>query len=337
MNIKELAKKLNLSITTVSRGLHNHLDVSQKTKEKIRKYAKKYNYKPNPFASGLASRNPNNLGIVIPLYGLNYSPLNHTSFIQFLSGMKNAMDEENIQFSMLLVKSEKEEMDAYKKLIIELKVKNIIIRDLAIKDKRIPLLKKHNINFIAWGRTQNLKNYAWVDLDNHQSMKIILEHLIKKNHKEIAFININKKFNFAYQRMEAYFDFLKEKNQKINKNYYFEIERNDPEISRDVIIKLLKKQKKITALICCTEYIAAGAIKACSKMNIKIGKDLSIITYDSLIVSNLIHPELTSISHPNDDLGYNAVRILMDKKLNIKDKNYLAKAEIIDRGSVLNI
>ena len=175
------------------------------------------------------------------------------------------------------------------------------------------------------------------DLDNHQSMKIILDHLIKKNHKEIAFININKNFNFAYQRMESYFDFLKEKNKKINKNYYVEITRNDPEISRDVIIKLLKKQKKITALICCTEYIAAGAIKACSKMNIIIGKDLSIITYDSLIVSNLIHPELTSISHPNGELGYNAVRILMDKKLNIKDKNYLAKAKIIDRGSVLKI
>jgi len=337
MNIKELAKKLNLSITTVSRGLHNHLDVSQKTKEKIRKYAKKYNYKPNPFASGLASRNPKNLGIVIPLYGLNYSPLNHISFIQFLSGMKNAMDEENIQFSMLLVKSEKEEMEAYKKLIIELKVKNIIIRDLAIKDKRIPLLKKHNINFIAWGRTQNLKNYAWVDLDNNQSMKIIMEHLFKKNHKNIAFVNINKRFNFAYQRMESYFNSLKEKKIKIKKDYYIEIPKNDAEISRDAIIKLLKKHKKITALICCTEYLAAGAIKACSKMNIKIGKDLSIITYDSLVISNLLQPELTSISHPNDQLGYNAVRFLMDKKLKIENKNFLAKARILDRGSVLKI
>ena len=127
MNIKELAKKLNLSITTVSRGLNDYSDVSIKTKERIKKFAKKYNYKPNPFASGLASRNPRNLGFVITLYGLNYSPLNHTSFIQFLSGMKIKMEEDNIQFSMLLVKSEKEEMDAYKKLIFDLKVKNIII------------------------------------------------------------------------------------------------------------------------------------------------------------------------------------------------------------------
>ena len=337
MNIKELAKKLNLSITTVSRGLNDYSDVSIKTKERIKKFAKKHNYKPNPFASGLASRNPRNLGFVITLYGLNYSPLNHTSFIQFLSGMKIKMEEDNIQFSMLLVKSEKEEMEAYKKLIFELKVKNIIINNLRINDKRISFLKKHNVNFVAWGRTQNLKNYAWVDLDNNQSMKIIMEHLFKKNHKNIAFVNINKKFNFAHQRMESYFSSLKEKNIKIKKDYYTEVPKNDAEISRDAIIKLLKKHKEITALICCTEYIAAGAIKACSKLNISIGKDLSIITYDSLVVSNLLQPELTSTSHPNDQLGYNAVRFLMDKKLKIENKNFLAKAKIIDRGSVLKI
>ena len=65
----------------------------------------------------------------------------------------------------------------------------LIVRNLRTKDKRIPFLKKHNVNFVAWGRTKNLKNYSWVDLDNNQSMKIIMEHLFKKNHKNIAFVN----------------------------------------------------------------------------------------------------------------------------------------------------
>ena len=65
----------------------------------------------------------------------------------------------------------------------------------------------------------------------------------------------------------------------------------------------LLKNKKLTAIICCTEYIAAGAIRACNDLKIKIGHDISLITYDSLIVSNLITPKITSISHPTEDLG----------------------------------
>ncbi len=193
MNIKELAKKLNLSITTVSRGLADYSDVSEKTKKRIKKFAEKYNYNPNPYAANLASRSSKNLGFILPLYGLNSSPLNQISFIQFLSGMYSNLSKNNIQLSMLMARSQNEEKSLYEKLIVEQKVRNIIINNLRINDSRIPLLKKNKVNFVAWGRTQNLKNYSWVDLDNHKSMQIIFDHLIKKNHEKIAFININKK------------------------------------------------------------------------------------------------------------------------------------------------
>ena len=96
MNIKELAKKLDLSITTVSRGLADYSDVSEKTKKRIKKFAEKYNYNPNPYAANLASRSSKNLGFILPLYGLNSSPLNQISFIQFLSGMYSNLSKNNI-------------------------------------------------------------------------------------------------------------------------------------------------------------------------------------------------------------------------------------------------
>ena len=105
-------------------------------------------------------------------------------------------------------------------------------------------------------------------------------------------------------------------------------------LSEEVTRKLIKN-KKVTAIICCTEYIAAGAIRACNDLKIKIGRDISLITYDSLIVSNLITPKITSISHPTEDLGYNAVKLLMSKNGNDSKNNfYMAKPTIIDRDSV---
>ena len=76
MNIIKLAKKLNLSITTVSRALGGYSDVSEATRKRVMDFAKKHNYNPNPYASNLASHKSNAVGFVIPLYGLNNNTLN---------------------------------------------------------------------------------------------------------------------------------------------------------------------------------------------------------------------------------------------------------------------
>ena len=95
MNIKKLAKKkLGLSITTVSRGLGGYSDVSESTRERIIRFADKYNYSPNPNASNLASRKTNTLGFVIPLYELNSNRLEPSFFFRFISGMSEKINSE---------------------------------------------------------------------------------------------------------------------------------------------------------------------------------------------------------------------------------------------------
>ena len=105
MNIKELAKKLDLSITTVSRALGGYPDVSDKTRKKVEKFARKYKYSPNPNASRLASGRSNTVGFVIPLYGLNSNNLNQTSFFDFISGTTNKIHSENVQFFLMFANS----------------------------------------------------------------------------------------------------------------------------------------------------------------------------------------------------------------------------------------
>ena len=119
MNIKQLAKKLNLSITTVSRALGGYPDVSDKTREKVKRFALKYKYKPNPYASVLASGKTKTVGYVLPIYGTNTSTLNQGNFFQFISGMSDELLSESIQLQILFAKSENEEIKAYERLILE--------------------------------------------------------------------------------------------------------------------------------------------------------------------------------------------------------------------------
>ena len=142
MNIKTLAKKLGLSITTVSRALGGYSDVSETTRKKVIKYAKKYKYSPNPNASSLASGKSNTLGFVIPLYGLNSNTLNQTSFFEFIAGMSTKIHSENIQFFMMFANNKLEEKNAYEKLINVQKVDKIILHNLKKNDPRIENVKK---------------------------------------------------------------------------------------------------------------------------------------------------------------------------------------------------
>ena len=338
MDIKTLSKKLKLSITTVSRALGGYSDVSEKTRLKVKKLAKKYNYSPNPYASRLASGKSKTVGFVLPLYGLNANTLNQTSIFDFLAGTTNKIYSENIQFFMTFVNNAEEEKRAYEKLIFIEKVDKIILHNLKKKDSRINFLLKHNIKFVTWGRVQGLKNYSWVDLDNEYSTNLIMNYLFERNHDKIAYINIVENYNFAFQRKKGYLSALKKSKISYNKKYYATVKTEGPEHSAKLIKNMLIANPEISAIVCSTEYTAVGAIKACNDLNKKIGKDISIITFDGPVVESLTSPALTAVNHPRKELGLKAIEMLinMDGK-NYKHQSYLAKPKIIDRGSVHKI
>ena len=335
MNIKELAKKLGLSITTVSRALGGYSDVSEKTRERVKKFANKYKYSPNPYASTLASGKAKTVGYVLPIYGTNTSTLNQGNFFQFISGMSEELLSESIQLQILFAKSEEEELKAYKKLITEHKIENIVLQNLKTKDRRIEILNKYKINYVAWGKTKDKSNYSWVDLDNDKAIEVIINYLIEKNHTHIAYINISEKYNFANERKSSFLKNLKLNKINFNPNYYASVKLEEPEKSFEIIRKMLTKNKKISAIICSTEFSALSAIKACNYLNYKIGKDISIITFDGALVRDLSSPPITAVSFPVKELGKRAINILLNKNKNKNlQVNYSAETEIIERGSV---
>jgi LacI family transcriptional regulator len=335
MNIKDFSKKLKLSTTTVSRALGGYSDVSEQTRSRIIKFAKKYNYSPNPNASRLASGKSNTVGFVVPLYGLNSNTLNQAGFFEFISGMNRKLQSEDVQFFMMFANNVEEEKNAYKKLIYVQKVDKIILHNLKTNDDRIKLLKKNKIKFVTWGRVKNLKNYSWVDLDNEGAVNLAMEYLIKNNHQHIGYINIVENYNFAFQRQQGYLKSLKKNKIKYNPNYYLSVKTEEPDQSAKFIKKMILKNQKLSALICSTEYSGVGAIKACKELNKIIGKDISIITFDGPVVETLTNPALTAVSHPRKQLGLKAIEMLLDmENKNYKHQSYLEKPKIVERGTV---
>ena len=222
--------------------------------------------------------------------------------------------------------SENELNEACKKIINVQKVNKVILHNHKKKDSRIQMLKQNNIKFVTWGRVQDLKNYSWVDLDNEASVNLIVDYLVSKNHKNIACINIIENYNFAYLRKMGYLNSLKKHKIEYNKNFYITVKTEEPDQNAILIKEMLIQNPEITSLICSTEYSGVGAIKACQELNIEIGKDISIVTFDGPVIESLSNPPLTAITHPRKELGLKAIEILlsMDNK-SFSHQSYLAK------------
>jgi len=111
----------------------------------------------------------------------------------------------------------------------------------------------------------------------------------------------------------------------------------DPSHSKKITIDLLTKNPDLKCIICSTEYSSVGVIQACVELGKTIGKDISLVTFDGPVVESLTNPQLSAVSHPLEELGTNAIKILMHSDKNFKHSSYLVTPKIIDRGSVQSL
>jgi len=180
-------------------------------------------------------------------------------------------------------------------------------------------------------------NYSWVDLDNELSSEMIVDYLISKDHKKIAFINVEEKYNFAFLRKKGFKKALRKNSIPYDSSIYRTTSLEDPSFTKNITMELLEKNPDLDSIICSTEYASVGAIEACVELGINIGKDISLITYDGPVVESLTNPKITAVAHPLEELGKKAIEILMNQHKNTDNISYLAVPHIIERGSVRSL
>ena len=216
INIKDFAKKIGLSVTSVSRALNGHSNISTKTREKIIKAAKKYNYYPNLNARRLASKRPDTIAFITTIspHGQDYV------LLEFLAGLTQGVKNKSTELIFKFFTNEKDEFNYYQKLIDAEIVDKFVFYRTKRNDKRIAFLQKNKINFVTWGRSSSNTDYAWIDMDNDKSINILMERLVSFGHKKIALLNVHRSFNYGYQRKKAYENFHLKNNLEFHAHYY---------------------------------------------------------------------------------------------------------------------
>jgi len=316
IKITELAKKIGVSTSSVSRALNDHSNISQKTKDKIFKAAQKYNYFPNLNAKRLASQKPDTIAFITSLdpYAQDYV------LMEFLAGLTLAIKDKPTELIIKFFSNERTELDYYKKLVELNMVDKFVFYRTKKKDKRIEFLKKNNINFVSWGRSSNTKDYAWIDLDNEKSIFVLMQRLYNFGHRNIGLINVHQSFNYGHQRKIAYEKFLKINGLKFNPKNYLDSLNSSTLEGINLTKKLLSQNNPPTAIICSLDKFFIGCLQECQKRGLIIGKNISVVGYNDHD-NYLSSQNLTFISHPLTKMGKMSVEMLKNMEKGVKPES----------------
>ncbi len=328
IKITDLSKKIGVSVTSISRALNGHSNISVKTKEKIFKAAQKYNYYPNLNARRLASQKPDTIAFITTIDRKAQDYV----LMEFLAGLTIGVKDKPTELIFKFFTNEKDEFNYYQKLIDADLVDKFVFYRIKKNDKRIDFLKKNKINFVTWGRSSTKDNYSWIDLDNEKSIEILMQRLYDFGHRKIGFINVHQSFNYGYQRKKAYEEFHKNKNIKLNTKYYLESLDHATVTGISLSKKLLDLKDSPTAIICSLDKYFIGCLQECQRRGLVIAKDISVVGYNDHD-NYLSSQNVTYISHPLAEMGKMAIKMLEQLDQGVKPENlYKLIKPILNKG-----
>ncbi|MDN5304865.1 MAG: LacI family transcriptional regulator [Fusobacteriaceae bacterium] len=324
MNIYEIAKLANVSITTVSRVINNRDGVSKKTKEKIEKIISENNYTPNHIAQSLTGKNTKSIGIIVP-----------TIDSYFKKSIK-IIDQIALEngFSLLLSTTIKNIKDKIN-FLIQKKVDAIIIFGLRFNSDEVKFIKQisKNTPIFSFGSDLTSYNIPSIVHNNVEALTLAIDFLQSNNHNDILFFLAKPS-----TKNEILLKNILSNYKSINK---YDIIYSDFSIENAYIVteKYFKNLKNLpSAIIAANDNMAIGIMKALNKLNISIPNDISIIGYDNIEISKYLSPSLTTIDVDLENAGKIAITTIF-KMLDKKEYtliNYL-KPNLIIRESVKKI
>jgi DNA-binding LacI/PurR family transcriptional regulator len=297
VTIKDIAKKLNISVTAVSKALNDRPDISKELKEKVRETAKSMGYTKNIIASKLVNKKSNTIGVFI-LSRYKIANEENTGF-SFLSGILEVANKNN--FDVIVFSTDSIEEKSYLELCNERRVEGAIFIGLEYNSKQLKELSNSNLPIVLVDYKYDSSNISSITSDSDKGIEQAINYLKMLKHKKIGFINGHNKAYVSYQRLESFKKIMKKYNL-YNEKYIFE---GDFSIEKgyELSNQILNSKNIPTAFIVSGAMTTYGLIKGFLDKNINIPKDISIISYDNFKLDSYFTPEITSISQNIEIIG----------------------------------
>ena len=313
--IKEIAKQLNVSASTVSRALHDHPGIGIRTKMRVQQLARELDYEPNQTAIFFKQRKTFTIGVVIP-------NLKEEFFSEAINGIEDVATRH--KYSVLISQS-RDDIERERRILTTMKNNRVdgVIASLGANTTNydhFTALKKFGIPLVFFDRVPATPGFNKVYSNMNSGTREAIEFLVEKGHRRIGVLNGPEKMQSSKERTETYKQVLIKKRLKIDLGLVA-----NTDLTRDSTHKamqqLLSQRPRPTAILVINDYIALDAMQYARQQKLKINKDICFVSYANLpITSYLETPPMASVEQYPYQQGARAAEILLHIREQV-DKN----------------
>ncbi|MDO9376005.1 MAG: LacI family DNA-binding transcriptional regulator [Ferruginibacter sp.] len=305
--IKEIAKQLNISISTVSRALHDHPNIGIQTRMRVQELAKRLHYEPNQTAIFFQQGKTFTIGVILP-------ELSEAFFSSAISGIEDAAQKAN--YTVLMGQSH-DSADKEKQLIDTMKKHRvdgllISISKNTTNYEHFEALQSYNIPIVYFDRIPKIPNIHYVACNMINGTVQAINFLFKKGHRIVGMINGPEKLPATKERLEGYIQAMTKSRLKYDPALVLNCDLTKESVCA-ATEKLLSGRRRPTAIVTFNDYVALDAVQQAQKMKFKINKDVCFVSYANLPMSNYTaFPPLASVEQFPYQQGQKATETLIE-------------------------
>ncbi len=327
VTIKDIAKILGISASTVSRALKDHPDISPKTKKLVQTFAEKVNYRPNALALNLRRSKTNTIGIIIP-------EIVHHFFSTVIAGIDKLAYAEgyNVMICQSTENYEREVSDA--QALLDNRVDGILMSLSKTTENldHIQHLIDHGVPVVFFDRAPNSIPVDSVVIDDLMGAYIATQHLINVGCKKILHLSGPQNLQIARLRQEGYMKALSENNIDFNPKYIIKCDTMD-EVNSNAG-KILQLAHEIDGIFAVNDSTAIAAMQVLLKNDYKIPDDISVIGFGDGPNAKVAYPPLSTVEQKGSEMGKEAIKLLLKQ---IENKSSVYEPQTIVLNPVLRI
>src|SRR4051794_4967901 len=303
INIRSLARELNLSISTVSKALKDSYEISIETKKRVLAVARELNYYPNPYASSLRRKKSNTLAVVLPDVADSF-------FSVAMKGVEEIAQEKGYHVLIYLTYEsyvkEKKILDEFKNGRVDgllMSASSETVNGEHVRDLQ------NTIPLVFFDRIVEDMKASSITTNDFESSFNATKHLISRGCKKIVYLSISKYLAIDHARIEGFKKAHSEHDLEITDDNIIHCS-NDIDDNVKLLSDLMLKNRRPDGIIAGVEKLVAPVYSVCKDLNIRIPSDLKVISFSNLPIAHILRPSLTTITQPAFEMGKLAAKVL---------------------------
>jgi LacI family transcriptional regulator len=332
MNLKKLAKELNLAISTVSRALRDSHEISSTTKQRVRALAEKLGFQPNPHASSLRQNKSKTIAVIIPEIENNF-------FSQVIHGIESVAPQKGYHVLIYLTHENHTRERDILQLLRNGRVDGVMlsIANTTADLEHIEAYQQAGVPMVLFDRTCEEVDVPNIMTNDTEMAFKATEHLLKRGCNRIAFLGMEGHLSISNRRKAGYLSALK-KYKVTSPPMKIACSMKDEE-NRAILRRLLQQpaHQRPDGILAAIEKFAVNTYEVCKELPISIPAGLKIISFSNMQAAALFEPGLSTIVQPAYDIGRESANILfkiIDKKILMPfEKKMVLPSQLIERAS----